>query len=1042
MQEEVIDHYFDCSRAWHNHWIGYFVAIFFLLCTVAPITTAEISRPDANVPLLEKHVLIFVSSGMSSLPSVDKGALRLIEELKDRGIDSQKIHVEYLDLTRHKGSQYRQQLASLLMNKYSNQKIDLVFSIMALDFLLKEGKELAGGVPILNYNAPIPEGVDISQQQILLQSSKEDCSGTLQLALTLFPHSERVFVIMGNGVLDLERRDVISRDLAPWREKLQFEDSQTLGIEEIEAKVSSLQKNTIVLGLPMSSDARGKALIPGEVIGRVAKSSNAPVFALYNSHLGSGALGGNVINFEMDAVALAEKAIEILRGSLRLNEGVTVLEESNIPVFDWQQLERWGAKASALPANTIFINRPPTLWGQYRLEVLAATVAFLGLGALSFLLVIMNHRQKLTNAELQESRKQYRNLIEDTPDLVTRVDTAGCFLFVNHTAQAIYGLEPEECIGRLAFDFIHPEDRGITEAAFRKWLESSGEAFEHENRQVGIDGREHYMAWSIRAEHDESGAVRGFACTARNITERNLSATALQTKTALLEAQTNATIDGILVVDENQKRVLSNQRIIELFAVPYTILNDDDDTALLKHVVSLTKNPDQFLEKVFYLYDHIDEISRDEIEFKNGMILDRYSAPVLGKDGKNYGRIWTFRDITEQKQAEAEKLAAQKIADEHGKQALIGQIAGKMAHDFNNILGIIMGNTELAIIDCPHTETRKTLELVFEQTIRGKNLTKNLIAFAKDQEPKQEFFRISEKVDLVLNLMRKDLEGIELRKEEGPGVPELLADPGMIEHALVNLIQNSIHALSMVEYPRITVRTYSHDNHICFEILDNGCGISQDNLEHIYEPSFTLKGSRDVTGSYKTGIKGTGYGMSNVKKYIEQHKGSISVESEPGSGTKFTISLPIIEKELTTEEKTEIRKGKIYFGKYILLVEDEPAIADVQYRILTQEPCNHKVDIANNGKVAMDLIGRNKYDLVSLDYVLPGDINGMDIYHHIRSSDKTIPILFISGNIEFLESIKALKQKDTIIDHLSKPCQNKDYVNSINGLFESARVQR
>ncbi len=392
-------------------------------------------------------------------------------------------------------------------------------------------------------------------------------------------------------------------------------------------------------------------------------------------------------------------------------------------------------------------------------------------------------------------------------------------------------------------------------------------------------------------------------------------------------------------------------------------------------------------------------------------------------------------DITDRKKAEAEKLMAQKTAGEHEKQALVGKIAGKMAHDFNNILGIIMGNTELAVLDCQEPRTKKTLELIYEQTQRGKNLTKNLVAFAKDQEPKQEFFRISEKIDLVLNLMRKDLEGIELQKEESPGVPELLADPGMIEHALVNLIQNSIHALSRVESPRITVRTYSRDNLICFEIEDNGCGIPQENLENIYEPSFTLKGGRDLTGSYKTGIKGTGYGMSNVKKYIEQHKGSISTESKFGSGTRFIISLPIINKELTPEEKTEIRKGKAYFEKYILLVEDEPAIADVQYRILTQEPCNHRVDIANKGQVAMDLLERNKYDLVSLDYMLPGDINGMDIYHHIRSSDKTIPILFISGNIEFLESIKELKQKDNKIDHLSKPCQNKDYVNSLNLLL-------
>ena len=88
----------------------------------------------------------------------------------------------------------------------------------------------------------------------------------------------------------------------------------------------------------------------------------------------------------------------------------------------------------------------------------------------------------------------------------------------------------------------------------------------------------------------------------------------------------------------------------------------------------------------------------------------------------------------------------------------------------------------------------------------------------------------------------------------------------------------------------------------------------------------------------------------------------------------------------------------------------------------------------------MDLFEKNAYDLISLDYVLPGNKNGMDVYNHIRATNKEIPILFISGNIEFIESIKELKQKDVRIDHLSKPCQNKEYVTNINRLFERILV--
>jgi signal transduction histidine kinase len=141
--------------------------------------------------------------------------------------------------------------------------------------------------------------------------------------------------------------------------------------------------------------------------------------------------------------------------------------------------------------------------------------------------------------------------------------------------------------------------------------------------------------------------------------------------------------------------------------------------------------------------------------------------------------------------------------------------------------------------------------------------------------------------------LKKDLEGIEVIKEDTSGMPEILADPGMIEHALVNLLQNAIHATSRIEHPRITLRTCYLNYEVCFEIEDNGCGIPEKHLKHIYEPSFTLKGNKDVTDSYDPSIKGTGYGMANIKKYIEQHKGTISVESEFGSGTKFKISLPV-----------------------------------------------------------------------------------------------------------------------------------------------------
>ncbi len=388
--------------------------------------------------------------------------------------------------------------------------------------------------------------------------------------------------------------------------------------------------------------------------------------------------------------------------------------------------------------------------------------------------------------------------------------------------------------------------------------------------------------------------------------------------------------------------------------------------------------------------------------------------------------------------SEKEKKRAEYRSAEQEKHALVGRVAGKMSHDFNNILGVIMGHSELALMDCREAETRKTLELIHSQTLRGRNLTKNLIAFARDQEPRQEYIKINEKIDLVVNLMKKELEDITISRQFEENLPEILADPGMMEHAMVNLIQNSIHALSTRDELMIILRTYTADDQVCIEIEDNGCGIPQEHLGVIFEPSFTLKGGKDTTGSYGKDIKGTGYGLANVKKYIDQHRGSIKVRSEFGSGACFPICLPVIKKNLTEDEKEYIRKSGAQTGKTILIVEDEPAIFDVQNRMLTDDPCRHRVDIAQNGRTAMDLINLNHYDLVSLDYMLPGDITGMDVYRHIRKRDPHLPVLFISGNIEFLESIKDLRKNDPLMDHLSKPCRNQEYIEGINALLEKA----
>jgi len=238
---------------------------------------------------------------------------------------------------------------------------------------------------------------------------------------------------------------------------------------------------------------------------------------------------------------------------------------------------------------------------------------------------------------------------------------------------ALYGITREQFSG--AYDAyqagFHPDDRLQGDVEIQMALNGEKE-FNIEFRVLWPDGSTHYIRALAIVQRDSEGKPLRMIGTNWDITEQKTAEEELQRKTALLEAQLTSSFDGILVIDEHQKRVISNQRIFELFNVPRHIINDEDDTLLLKHVVSLTKDPSQFLEKVTYLYAHPSETSLDEIEFKSGMVLDRYSAPVLDTNGKCFGRLWAFHDITERKRAEDALKKSEEMLNETGRMARVG----------------------------------------------------------------------------------------------------------------------------------------------------------------------------------------------------------------------------------------------------------------------------------------------------------------------------------------------------------------------------------
>ena len=226
------------------------------------------------------------------------------------------------------------------------------------------------------------------------------------------------------------------------------------------------------------------------------------------------------------------------------------------------------------------------------------------------------------------------------------------FIF-NDAFYALYGTTAEREGGyRMGRDeyfrrFVHPEDVMETKRKGDENRERPGTPEELEHRVVRRDGSIVHIVTRMKVFSDVDGRIVKVIGANQDITERKRVEEALIWKTAFLEAQVNSSPDGILVVDRQGKTILRNQRMRDVWKHPREFAPGRDDRAQLEHDISMTMFPQSFKEKVIFLHRHPNETTRDEVKLKDGTVLDVYSCPVLGKDRSYYGRIWTFRDVTE-----------------------------------------------------------------------------------------------------------------------------------------------------------------------------------------------------------------------------------------------------------------------------------------------------------------------------------------------------------------------------------------------------------
>lgn len=404
-------------------------------------------------------------------------------------------------------------------------------------------------------------------------------------------------------------------------------------------------------------------------------------------------------------------------------------------------------------------------------------------------------------------------------------------------------------------------------------------------------------------------------------------------------------------------------------------------------------------------------------------------APIHNDQGDIIGVVLVFRDVTEERAIQEKLRQTQKME-------AVGVLAGGVAHDFNNMLGGILGAAELVAGDSNDPRTREYISVILESTQRAAELAAKLLSFSRRQPVASIPFSVHKIVTNTIEIVNKDIgQKIVVKSDLNAEKRTVIGDPTLLQSAFLNLVENATQAMPeggqltfhsrVIELPAkvcaASIFNLTPGPHIEVTVSDTGCGIDSDHLNRIFEPFFTTKSHGTATG----------LGLAACYGIIQQHKGAIYVESEVGKGTAVHIMLPLVPKdEAAPQSSREIKEGE----GTILLVDDEPVIRFTGKAIL--ERYGYKVLLAENGEEAVSKYTEHgdSIDVVVCDMIMP-KMNGRDCFHAIKTINPRIKFIIVSGFTQNNNTDEMEKQG--LAAFIKKPFHAADFIHIVQEVLES-----
>jgi PAS domain S-box-containing protein len=621
--------------------------------------------------------------------------------------------------------------------------------------------------------------------------------------------------------------------------------------------------------------------------------------------------------------------------------------------------------------------------------------------------VVLNSRdisdRKRAEAELREGEKQYRLIFEGspTPMWVTDLETLR-FLEVNEATVQHYGYSREEFLSMGTQDV---RASGDTER-YVKYINDVIK--KHSDTVFGRAG-----LWRHHKKNGETLDVeikwskitfRGRPAVlimAHDITERKRAAEALEKSEAGLAAAQRIAHLGSWELDlKNLDDVNSNElrwsdETYRIFGYePRQVSATNDLFFRAVHVDDRQRVADAVTEalgtKSAYDLEHRIMLPGGEERYvreRGEIVTDAKGQPVQIRG--------IVMDITERRQLGEQLRQSQKME-------AIGQLAGGVAHDFNNILTVIHGHASLLLVDKAISKNAaRSAQQIAQAAERAAGLTRQLLTFSRRQVMQPRRLDLNEVVSNMTMMLGRILgEDIALQLNYWAEPAFIKADAGMMEQVLLNLVVNARDAMPKGGQLAIKIttskadpnyRTYHSESRaedfICLNVADTGCGIDPDTLRRIFEPFFTTK---------EVG-KGTGLGLATVYGIVNQHQGWIEVDSEVGRGSSFRVYLPVAKEALAADDEKTSRPAARGGDETILVVEDEVAVRELVCSVLIGH--GYKILEAETGVKALELWQRNKkkIDLLLTDLVMPDRVNGRELAEKLCAEKPSLKVIFTSG---------------------------------------------